>query len=180
MISIVMLGGTGNPNSFSFFRDILRRNYNVITLSERSFRTNGESGDFAVIELPALSKIDCKHPIILCSDPFAAPQKISIPPDAIGLLSSANRDAAAFIRQIGLRAMTFGMSSKDTLTLSSITADNAVLCLQRPICDIAGHTLEPVEIPIHLSRQADSLSILCAAAALILSGKIDSFDQIIF
>ena len=76
--------------------------------------------------------------------------------------------------------MTLGMSSKDTLTLSSITPDSAVLCLQRAISDLFGNTLDPVEIPLSLSHRYDAFSILCAAAIFLLSGKIDILKQILF
>ena len=84
------------------------------------------------------------------------------------------------IRRCGVRAMTLGMSSKDTLTLSSITPDSAVLCLQRAISDLFGSTLDPVEIPLSLSHRYDAFSILCAAAIFLLSGKIDILKQILF
>ena len=100
-----------------------------------------------MVEIENLSRITAPNTIILCKEPFYAPVNATLPADAVGLLSSDNLPAAEFIRRCGVRAMTLGMSSKDTLTLSSITPDSAVLCLQRAISDLFGSTLHPVEIP---------------------------------
>ncbi len=70
------------------------------------------------------------------------PNGVLLPAGAVGLLSSDNLNAAEWIRRCGIRAITLGMSSKDTLTLSSITSDSAVLCLQRAISDLSGNTLD--------------------------------------
>ena len=59
-----------------------------------------------------------------------------------------------------LRTLTCGLSSKDTLTLSSVTAESAVICLQREIGTLGGEVLEPYEIPVKLRRAVDRMELL--------------------
>ncbi len=149
-------------------------------MGEQYFFSQSEHPELFILEMEKLCHITAPRSIVLCKEPFSAPAHIDLPPDAVGLLASSNLAAAEFLHRCGVRTITLGMSSKDTLTLSSITSDSAVLCLQRAICDLAGNTLEPVEIPLALSHQYDAFSILCACAILMLSERIDSLKQILF
>ena len=164
VISVFILGGTGKQKNLASLRDILRKNCTLTLIGEQQIDIQKENPDFALVEIENLSRITAPNTIILCKEPFYAPVNATLPADAVG----------------GVRAMTLGMSSKDTLTLSSITPDSAVLCLQRAISDLFGNTLDPVEIPLSLSRRYDAFSILCAAAIFLLSGKIDILKQILF
>ena len=180
MVSIFVLGGLEKRKSVASVQDILFKNCTVALMGERRcFLPNGVP-DFTFVEMENLSRIEAPNTIILCEEPFAVSNSITLPADAVGLLSSGNLPAAAFIRRCGIRAVTLGMSSKDTITLSSITPDSAVLCLQRAINDFSGNTLDPVEIPLSLSRRCDAFSILCAASIFLLSGQIDILRQILF
>ncbi len=179
MVSVFILGG-GKQKWISSLQDILKKNFTAALIGEQAFFAPNERPDLIVLELENLYRITAPRSILLCKEPFQAPEGASLPPDAIGLLSSSNLSAATFLRRCGIRTMTLGMSSKDTLTLSSITSDSAVLCLQRAICDLSGNILDPVEIPLTLSHQYDAFSILCAAAIFLLSERIDSLKQILF
>ncbi|MDD3192500.1 MAG: hypothetical protein PHE47_01375 [Oscillospiraceae bacterium] len=180
MVSVFLFGGAGKQKSASALREILRRNFEMAFVAERQILSRSENPDFVVVEMEHLAQIAVPRAVVLCLEPFDMPEQACLPPDAVGLLSSDNLPAAEFIRRCQIRAMTLGMSSKDTLTLSSITQDRAVLCLQRGISDLSGNILDPVEIPLSLSRRYDAFSILCAAAVLMLSGQIDILKQILF
>lgn len=180
MIPVLLLGGSAKQKSAGFLCDILRTHFSVFLVSSDQFSLPGAGFDFVIAELDQLSTVEASHPIILCKEPFAAAKQIRLPPDAIGLLSSGNLPAAEFLCRCGICAMTFGMSGKDTLTLSSITRDSAVLCLQRAINDLQGNLWDPVEIPLALSGRYTAFQILCAASVLMLSGQADILKQILF
>ena len=179
MVSVFILGG-GRQKWIASLQDILKRNFAAAWMGEQYFFSESEHPELLILEAERLSHIIAPQSIVLCKEPFSAPQSADLPPDAVGLLSSSNLAAAECLHRCGVRTITLGMSSKDTLTFSSITPESAVLCLQRAICDLAGNTLEPVEIPLTLSRQCEPFSILCAAAILMLSERIDSLKQILF
>lgn len=92
------------------------------------------------------------------------------------MLDSQNRCAVAFAARSGLRVLDCGLSSRDTLTFSSLSGDDAVICLQRPVEDRQGRTVEPFELPLRLSRQHPAYPLLCCAAVLILSGRWEALD----
>lgn len=65
--------------------------------------------------------------------------------------------------------VTYGMSPKNTITLSSISEDVCVLALQREILTATGDILEQQEIKINGGIRPDTL--LAVAGALLLLGQ---------
>lgn len=59
----------------------------------------------------------------------------------------------------------YGFSPRDTLTLSSLTGHEHLICLQRSILTLTGRLIEPQELPLPLP-----LSFLSADDALPLAG----------
>lgn len=179
MVTILITGNDDRQKSVLSFREILARGFSLSFAGEGSFVSAGPDSAFFLYETGQLNQVKAENTIILCKDHFK-PQKAKLPASAIGVLSSDNAEAAAFIQSAGIKALVFGMSRKDTLTLSSITPDSAVLCLQRGVSDLAGNLIDPVEIPINLARGYDAAAILYTAAVLILSGKIADIAKISF
>lgn len=70
-----------------------------------------------------------------------------------------------------LRTLTCGFSPYDTLVLSSATAEQAVVSLQREIQTAGDCILEPGDYLIHRSISANDPAVLLCAATLLLIGK---------
>ncbi|WRS28831.1 hypothetical protein U6B65_06820 [Oscillospiraceae bacterium MB08-C2-2] len=100
-------------------------------------------------------------------------KKEKIPSQALAVVDSTNRELVHFVSKTKLPAITCGMASMDTITLSSITEESAVINLQRTITCLDGQLVEPQEIPIKLHSAAGKYAIMAAAAALIASGCLD-------
>ncbi len=79
-----------------------------------------------------------------------------------------------------LRLISCGLSSKDTLTLSSFTADSAVVSLQRSITSLSGAIVEPGDYPISIGATIDQFSILASVAVLILTDNTNIIANIVF
>ncbi len=84
------------------------------------------------------------------------------------LLCSHDKLAVRLASKFMVPSLICGFSAHDTVTLSSITSDSAVVCLQRSIITLDGTTCEPFELPIKLSGRFsnDHLLLLCAAAII--------------
>lgn len=75
--------------------------------------------------------------------------------------------------------ITFGQLGKDTVTLSSVDRDEAVIDLQRQILTLSGNAIEPCEIVVKIREQLDNDFILAVASVLILTDNIPLLQDII-
>lgn len=89
----------------------------------------------------------------------------------VAIVDSCNQDVMKLVSETELPAITCGLSARDTITLSSINEDSAVIDLQRSITCFDGKIMEPQEIPISLCSTIDSFALMCVAAIFILSGN---------
>lgn len=131
---------------------------------------------------------DTKHPGQLEGGPILLILKESVqeltgfipPPCQAVAVGSDNAAALDYLAGYELQAITCGLSSKDTLTLTSISDTSAVVALQRSLVSWDGSVVEPAELPVRLSCPADSHSLLCCAAALAYAGLLGRQDELFF
>jgi len=67
-------------------------------------------------------------------------------------------------------AVSFGLSSKDSITLSSLTRDSALLSLQRELVTLDGFVIEQQEIPIVIPRATSAPGLMAFYGSLLLLG----------
>ncbi|MDD4715397.1 MAG: hypothetical protein PHT34_02445 [Oscillospiraceae bacterium] len=67
-------------------------------------------------------------------------------------------------------AVSYGMSPRDTITLSSIEEENLSLAIQRELVTVDGKVVEQQEIQLHRNPGLLPETILAAAGALLLLG----------
>ena len=91
----------------------------------------------------------------------------------VAIVDCGNERLVDFVSSTKLPAITCGLSPKDTITLSSIEEDSAVVTLQRAVTCFDGTVAEPQEIPVRLSGITDNFSLMAASAVFILTGNID-------
>ena len=68
--------------------------------------------------------------------------------------------------------VSYGLSVKDSITLSSILPQQAVLTLQRELLCLNGTSLEQQEIPLKIPFRADAGRIMAVNGALLLLGVL--------
>lgn len=100
----------------------------------------------------------------------APPEDVPLPPRCPAILPSQNQAAVEYARETGLLPLDCGLSLRDTLTLSSRTDTSVMISLQRPVARLDGTLLEPVDIPLPLTRKWAPYSLLCCAGVLLLTG----------
>ena len=93
--------------------------------------------------------------------------------NTIVIANSCDYEQIEYISKTKLPAITCGLFAKDTITLSSIERDSAVINLQRSVTCFNGETAEPQEIPVRFERPVDSYLLMAYAAILILTGNAD-------
>ena len=70
------------------------------------------------------------------------------------------------IENLDLKVITYGFNSKSTVTASSVTEEEMLICVQRNIINIKGKKIEPQEINIEkdiMVDNYDNMYIMCLA-----------------
>ena len=101
--------------------------------------------------------------------------------DITNIISNSNRviinldydENLVLIENLELNAITYGMNSKSTLTISSSNPEYALVTLQRCIKDINGKILEPQEVKVDINKNNKNLYLsMILAIFLLIYGKI--------
>lgn len=71
-------------------------------------------------------------------------------------------------KEYNLKIFTFGFNSKALVTASSVTDDGVLICVRREIESISGEVIEPQEIKISSSEDAEN--IMAMACTLLIYG----------
>lgn len=117
-----------------------------------------------------LKCIDCKQAIFLMRTKDSIPEIFHCD-NAVAIVNSSDQKLLTLVAERHIKAITCGFSNVDTLTLSSLTSDSAVISLQRQVKAFDGSILEPFDLPVSFSSYIDPLTLLYSAAVLCLLGK---------
>ncbi len=117
------------------------------------------------ITFSSISRVTPRRWQLLALAPDAL--RADIPPGlrAENLLLPGNSAPAAALRLCTGQIVGYGFSPRDTLTLSSFTGEERLLCLQRSLLTLGGTLLEPQELPL-----PSALAALPPEAALLAAG----------
>lgn len=93
-----------------------------------------------------------------------------------------NSDENKFTKNAEAYIISYGHSSKATITISSMEEGHVMICIQRAIEDIYGNTVEPQEFQVNFSGDDDySTEILaCCSLALVCGIPISKIQEIKF
>ncbi|NLB81346.1 MAG: hypothetical protein GX800_07025 [Clostridiaceae bacterium] len=90
--------------------------------------------------------------------------------DKVYVINANDTDTIKHLNFKEAYVITYGLCNKATITLSSITEEHIVLCLQRAIITLDGQTIEPQEISFSLSKEYDPETIMLITAICLISG----------
>jgi len=68
--------------------------------------------------------------------------------------------------------VSYGLSGKDSITVSSLEKDMAVLALQRELMTLQNQVIERQELPVRLPDESNSEEVMAAYGSLLLLGGI--------
>lgn len=130
----------------------------------------GEHPDIVFVTGKKFRCIDCKQAIFLMRTKDSIPELFQCD-NAVAIVNSSDQKLLSLVAQRHIKAITCGFSNVDTLTLSSLTSDSAVISLQRQVKAFDGSILEPFDLPVSFSSYFEPFSLLYSAAVLCLLGK---------
>ncbi|NCC87476.1 MAG: hypothetical protein EOM05_06360 [Clostridia bacterium] len=87
------------------------------------------------------------------------------------IVNSQDSQALSNLLPISLPAIVYGMSAKDSITISSINENSAVISVQRELVLQSGKILEPCEFKVLNIESLDKDDILTICSVLILFEK---------
>ena len=108
-----------------------------------------------------------KHPALLVVSPRAAARGIPVPRQCRTVLLPGGMGG---VLPRAASAVSYGVSPRDSLTISSREGNTLWAALQREVVTVTGQVVERQEFPLVLDREGEELPALAAAGALVLLG----------
>ena len=133
---------------------------------------DGEGIEGAILRaLPARAgqerRVSERHPALLVVSPKAAEQGIPLPRQCRTVLLPGEMGGAPLQ---AASAVSYGVSPRDSLTISSREGELLWAALQRELVTVDGQVVERQEFPLRLEPGEEELPVLAAAGALLLLG----------
>lgn len=187
MLPLVLLGSLSDRRVGQVLKDLFSQQASFLHICGSKLDLSSTTPDFLIYETDTLEHMPVDNGMLICKETPRQPgvslchvEGMACFQNMIGILSSEDTVGAQLFQQMKLTTITCGLSGKDSLTLSSITSDSAVICLQRTIRSLSGQEIDPGEIPVSLSRPVDRYSLLVAVAVALLSQRQELLDQLHF
>lgn len=76
------------------------------------------------------------------------------------------------LEDLSLTIISYGFNNKATLTVSSISENNLIICLQRIIKNIFDEKYEPQEFEVKIHENVDIYAVICVHILLLIYQKI--------
>ena len=135
---------------------------------------DGEGIEGAILRaLPARPgqerRVSERHPALLVVSPRAAEQGLKLSGECRTVLLPGETGRAALPLRAA-SAVSYGVSPRDSLTISSREGDLLWAALQRELVTVDGRVVERQEFSLALGPGEEELSALAAAGALLLLG----------
>ncbi|MCL2034166.1 MAG: hypothetical protein FWG94_05480 [Oscillospiraceae bacterium] len=178
MVSVIIAADSQEKKFLTALQNILSRNFKSIQCVGGCIDARYDGAELFITDAQGLDFIYSSAAIFVFKDstkPFA---EVETTGERLAIVDSCNQDAIKLVSGTKMPAVTCGLSPCDTITLSSLSEDSAVIGLQRCITCFDGTVLEPQEIPVSLCAQVSSFTLLCAAAIFILTGNIKKLSQV--
>lgn len=120
----------------------------------------------SLIEADALRTLNAPEAVLIAGEDAMLPAELNV------LAAVVNADSGFDVRRLsGTPVITCGMGGKNTVSVTSRTAEQMTLSLNRSVRTLRG-VCEPLELPLPLCAGAEDFSYMAAFAAAVLLGYI--------
>ena len=177
MITILVAAGDDDKDFFSGLSRMLDKHFVTARAYGQKLEAGGPFPALMLCDLKSFKAIDTEKVIVVCKKPEPFTARIKGASLVVAIVDSSDDELLEHVSATRLPAITCGLRSRDTITLSSMAPDSAVIDLRRCITCLDGGRAEPQEIPIRLKNPLDSFLLMAAAAILILSGKTECIKE---
>ena len=175
MIAILLCGPEKRGDMINVLLSSLRASgASVLYITSKTVSllpTDAEHADFLLIDSVNIQDIHLDRGIAVFTGAASDYAEINLPESFFAVVEPENEKAIDVIKKKSLQPVTCGLSQRDTLTFSSLSAEGAVVSLQREIRSIGSGSILPREIPVKLRSPCSDYQLLAAVAVLLLSGR---------
>ena len=171
MHTVILFGAKKEKQTGEPLYEALSKNGGACFTGTARLESGGENPRFLLYEYESLPELALEKGIIIFKNEIAKFSRFHIPNGFTAVVDSENASALSLLKQQQrIQTITCGMSSHDTISISSVSEDSAAVSLQRAIRRLDGTTMEACEIPIKFSKSPGDYAILCCCAVLLLTG----------
>lgn len=147
--------------------------------TSEGFELLGNGLPFCTVEAVCrLERLLIPGAILVLSDQ-TTPRRLEMSEDVIVIAGTDNRRMRRLLEGHLNPVVTCGTGSRDTLTVSSITPERAVLCAQRELPTVFGTWLEPMEFAAQLRGCSLAFALPVAGIAAVCGCVLSDRDMII-
>ena len=170
MVTIVLYGDRQDQVLLHIFERNLKPSFSVHTVTAGSIRTAGNGPDILIVNSGNPHTVKGKNCIVVLKPDADMGRIRDFSRDVVVLANSACPEQLRQLSEMKLRTIVCGISSKDTITYSSLNENDAAVSLQRTIETLQGRSVEPMEITVDFTAKYDPSTVLLYVASLLVSG----------
>lgn len=178
LISVLVAASNQDKKFWNAFLNILSRNFSSIHCIGRTIDARCDNAQLVIADTKSFDLVYSDMSIVIYKDAMPMPVQLETQKQSLAVVDSCNKELLQLVSGTNLPAITCGLSPKDTITLSSINDDSAVIDVQRSIICFDGSVVEPQEIPVTLNSPIDNFTLMAAATIFIVCGDTGRLSQI--
>lgn len=171
LLTILVAAKEENKDFWNELACLLGKHFSMLRAFGGAMSVPAGNPSVVVSDMKSFASIKSDQLIVVYKD--VVPLSVKLTGERlVAVVDSSDSTVTEQVSATKLPAITCGLFARDTITLSSMNVDSAVIGIQRSISCFDGSRAEPQDIPVKLAKSVDSFTLMCAAAVLILSGNI--------
>lgn len=174
MIEIVIAVGDNSKRFSRILYEHLSETYKVALYGNSLYKRKSTDMDIDIVIIESLPPKEFYSPcgVLVFTGTegiYTSETILKTEGNIVAIVSSSDKQTQELLAQNKIKTITCGLSSRDTVTASSIEHDSAVISLQRNLTAFSGKTAEPIEIPVKLCTgySINDMMIITAIKLLI-------------
>lgn len=170
MVTVFLAGDSKNDYGKQVC-EILSSYVGVLHISGDKIGKYGRGLGVLLIEANSPQITNLKKGIVLLQK-LENESELKIPNGFSVFVESENISALKMLEKTQAQIIVGGLTTRDTLSISSVSQKGPSVSLQREIVSIFGESIEPCELPINCSCEVDEF-VLLAVATVLITGAIE-------
>ena len=174
MLTILALADNEDNFFWGTLSRFLKPHFAMVDIPGQTIGSGRKKAPLILCGAESFRQIDCDELIVVYKKAVQPGTVLCAAANITAVVDSSADGLLEHVARTKLPAITCGLLTRDTVSLSSIGDSGAVLDIRREIICSGGAVVEAQEIPIALRAPADDFALMAAAAIIILSGKKDA------
>lgn len=170
MTTVVLCGENGEKISDEICK-MLSSN-GIIRICDNIVTQNCNTPQFCIIECKNPKELQLSEAVIVVVGTIMYKNNVTIKgKNIVGIVYSSDKAALQLFKDTNISVITCGMAEEDTISLSSIKDDSAIVSINRKIKSFKGKIIEPQEHKLNINAPLTDYSLLVATALVLSSGE---------